>query len=155
MGRPYETYDRWGGSGSIQLGRVEFDDFRLEGAVAFHVQVAHGDGEVEASRTAGAGIEVEHAFVVRDGGFVGVPVEDSGEARGRRVEVEGLDVVQQVEVGAFEQEHLGLGEAAARALGVDIAADGSDGRDLSQGVEDGWIADVAEVQDAVDAFQPG
>src|SRR5580700_10092103 len=76
-------YARFGPGGLFKGWSFELHDLRGQGAAWPHVQVAHGDGEVEAARTAGAGVEVEHAFVVGDGGFVRVPVEDGGEARGR------------------------------------------------------------------------
>ena len=56
-----------------------------------------GDGEVEAARAGTAGVEVEDALAVLDGGFVGVAVNDYGDARGLWVEVEVVEGVKDVD----------------------------------------------------------
>lgn len=87
---------------------------------------------------------------------MGVAVEDGGEFGGRRVEMESLEVVQHIDVetGAgrvLDEGDVGLGEAGARTIYVDVSANGGDRSDFGEIVEDGGFADVAAVQDAVDA----
>ena len=87
-------------------------------------------------------------------------VEDGGEFGGGGVEAEGLEVVQHVEVerGAgwvFDEDDFGFGELGARALGVDVAADGGDGSDFGELIEDGDFSYVANVKNAVDTFEGG
>ena len=87
-------------------------------------------------------------------------VEDGGEFGGDGVEVEGLEVVQHVDIEAgvgwvFDENNVGFGEAGARTIDVDVAADGRDGSDFGEIVEDGGFAHIAEVEDAVDTGESG
>jgi len=132
---------------------VDLDDFRLDFAVRVYVQVAHRHIEVEAPRTAGTGIEIEHSPVAADAGYVRVPVEDRGKLRSRRVQVQRADVVQQVEVSALDEQDFRFGQAGARSFPVDVAAHRGDGRDPAQGLEDFGVAHIAEVKNALHAGQ--
>jgi hypothetical protein len=55
--------------------------------------------------------------------------------------------VQHVDELAVEFDGLGRREFRGRSIGVDVAADCRDGRDRSECVEDGDVADIARVQD--------
>lgn len=90
-----------------------------------------------------------------DLGFVGVAVEDGGEFGGGGVEAEVPNIVKHVDVGAFKEHDFSFGQAAAAACAVDVAADGGERRDGGEGVEDFGVADVAEVEDGVDALEKG
>jgi hypothetical protein len=119
-----------------------------------------GDWKLEAARAAGAGVEVEHAFFRDEIGDVGVAVEDGGEFGGGGIEVEGFEVVQHVEVEAgvgrvFDEDDFGFGELGAGAFAVDVAADGGDGSDFGELIEDGDFSYVATVENAVDALEGG
>ena len=70
--------------------------------IPLNFEKADGDGQFEAARAAGAGVEVEHAFFRDEIGHVRVAVEDGGEFGCGRIEVEGLEVVEHVDVAAFE-----------------------------------------------------
>ena len=59
-----------------------------------------GDGEVEAARAGAAGVEVEDALAVVDGGFVGVAVEDDCDAGGLGFEVQVVEGVEHVDQAA-------------------------------------------------------
>ena len=81
--------------------------------------------------------------------------EDHGDAGGARVDVQPLDGVNEVDEMAGEFDGFGCGERGAGAVGVDVAADGGDGRDGAQGGEDDGVADVAGVEDVVHALDGG
>ena len=87
-------------------------------------------------------------------------MEDGGKFRCCGVEVEGLEVVEQVKVEAgvgrvLDEDYVGFGQFAADAFAVHVATDGGDGSDFAEVIEDGGFADVAEVEDAVDAMEGG
>ncbi len=113
-------------------------------------------GRLETARTAGAGVEIEHAFFCDVIGDVGVAVEDGCEFGGGGIEVEGFEVVEHVEVEArvrrvLNEDDVCLGQLAAEAFTIDVAADGGDGSDFGEIIEDGDFSYVATVQDAVDS----
>ena len=82
-------------------------------------------------------------------------VENGGEFRGSGVEVESAEVVEQVNIVALEEQDVGFRQAAAGAGAIDVAAHRVNRGDLGEGFEDGWIADIAEVKDVLDACQSG
>jgi hypothetical protein len=87
-------------------------------------------------------------------------VEDGGKFGSRGVEVQSLEVVEHVDVEAgvrrvFDKDDVGFRQLGAGAFSVDVAADGCDGGDLSELVEDGDFSYVADMQDAVDALESG
>jgi hypothetical protein len=129
-------------------------------SVRFNRQKADRDGKLKAARAAGAGVEIEHTFLRDEIRDVGVAMEDRGELCGCGVKVERLEVVQHVDVEAavgrvFDEDDVGFGELGAGAFAVDVAANGGDGSDFGEIVEDGGFANVAEVEDAVDAVKGG
>jgi len=115
--------------------------------------VGAGDGEVESSRAARARVYIEDAFVAADFRFVAVAVKDAAEACGGGIEVELADVVEQVEVVVGERDDLGCRQEGTGAMCVDVAADGGDWGDFGESAEDFRVADVAEVEDVVGAFE--
>jgi len=82
----------------LWLTRGEGDDLGVEAALFIEGEEADGYGQVKAAGAAGAGVEVEDAAFVGDGGDVGVAVEDGGEFCCGGVEVEGAEVVEHIEV---------------------------------------------------------
>ena len=58
-----------------------------------------------------------------DFGLMRVAIEHCAELGGCRVEMQSVHIVQHVDVVAFEQQHIGFRQAAARAAAVDVAAD--------------------------------
>jgi hypothetical protein len=84
-----------------------------------------------------------------------VAEEDGGELGGGGVEMQGGEVVEQVEVVAFKEDDFSFRELAAWAFAVGVATDGGDGGELAQFLEDGDFADVAEVEDGFDSGQGG
>jgi len=87
-------------------------------------------------------------------------VKNGGELGGGRIEVEGFEVVEQIDVEArtwwvLDEDDVGFGELGARAFAVNVAADGGDGCDFGEIFEDGDFAHVADMEDAVDAGEGG
>ncbi len=84
-----------------------------------------------------------------------VAVEDGGEFGGGWIEVEGLEIVEHVEVFAgvgrvLDKDDFGFGELSARAFAVDVASDRSYRCNLLQSFKDQRSANVATVKNAVD-----
>ena len=138
----------------------QLDDLRLEISVRADREQAYRYRELEAAGAAGAGVEIENAFlrdVIRD---VGMAVEDGGEFGGNGIEVEGLEVVEHIDVEAgvgriLDEDDVGFGEAGAWTIDVDVAADCGDGSDFGEIIEDGYFSYVATVKNAVDAREGG
>jgi predicted Rdx family selenoprotein len=136
------------------------NDLRLQMSVRFDRQDSDCDWKLKAPWAAGARVEVEHAFFRDEIRDVGVAVEDGGKFGCRGIEVQGFEVVQHIDVEAgvgrvFDEDDFGFGQLAAEAFSVDVATNRCDGSDLSEFVEDGWFADVAEMKNAVDALESG
>lgn len=127
----------------------------FEGGGGLGVDEGEGDGEGEAAGAGAARVEVEDAALPRDRRLVRVAADDGADAGGGGVEVEVVHGVHEVEEVAGELDGLGWREIGAGARGVDVATDGGDGRDLLKGAEDGDLADVAGVEDMVDAGEGG
>ena len=132
------------------------NDLRFQMSVWFDRQYSDGYWQVEAAWAAGARIEIEDSFLRDEIRDVGVAVEDGGELRRRRIQVQCLQVVEHVEVEAgvrraLDEDDVGFRELGAGAFAVDVAADGGDGSDPGEFVEDGDFSYVAAVQDTVHA----
>ena len=87
------------GKGKLSGSGEEGEDFCL-GVRIGDAEEGAGDGEVEASGAGGAWVEVEDSVAVFDGGFVGVAIDDCGDAGGLGVEVEVVYGVEHVEEAA-------------------------------------------------------
>lgn len=111
------------------------DNLRPQLTVAAHGQQSDGNGQLEAAGAAGAGIEIEDAFSGIEIRRMGVAAEDGGEFGGHGIKVEGIEIVEHIDVAATMVSVAGehdfrLGQPGARALAIDVAANGGDGRDL-------------------------
>ena len=136
-------------------GLEKRDDLRVQCMLFVDFKQAHRYGQLKSPRPARPGIEIEHAFfgvIVRN---VRVSVEHGDKLCRSRVEVQCLQVVQHVNVLAFGKKDLSFGQLAARALAVYVAANGCHWRDLRELVENGNLADIAEMKYVVDAFERG
>ena len=134
------------------------DPGRQGGGVGFNE--GEGYGEFEAAGAAASGIEVEGSLAALDGGFMGVAAEDERDAGGLGVEVEILDGVDEVDEVAGEGDGFGVREERAGVWlsgfrGVDVAADGREGREAAEAIEDCWVADVSGVEDVVGTGDSG
>jgi len=124
------------------------------------VEQPDGHGQVKPSRATRAGIEIEHTFLRVEIRHVRVAVEDGCEFCGCGIEVEGLEVVEHVEVkggvrGILNEGDFGLGKPGAGTIMVDVAPNRGDGSDLCEFIEDRGFAHVAKVEDSVDSLQRG
>lgn len=131
----------------------QFEDFGLELPIFVDLDTAAGDGELESSWSAGAGVHVENAFVAADFRFVAVTVEDCGESGCCGIEIDLVDVVEHVEIAAAEGCYFGLWEFGAGAVSIDITPDGGHWGNFRELAEDFGVAYVAEVQDVVGACE--
>jgi hypothetical protein len=55
----------------------------------------------------------------------------------------------------FDEDDFGFGECGAGTIDIDIAADGGDGSNFGEFIEDGDLSYVATVKNAVDTAQCG
>jgi hypothetical protein len=89
-----------------------------------------------------------------------VATDDNPEARGLGDEIEGLEIVQDVDPHPGNLEGCTRGEGLGPVPFVDIAADGRDRGQGAEGLEDGSRADIPCVYDQVrplkrlDGFRP-
>jgi hypothetical protein len=136
------------------------NDPRLQMSVRFDRQNSDRDWEFKAAGTAGAGVEVEDALLRNEIGNVGMAVEDGGEFGCGGIEAQSLEIVEHVDAEAgsgriLDEDDVGFGQLGAGAFAVDVAANGGDGSYFGEFVEDGGIADIADMQDTVDALESG
>ena len=119
------------------------------------LEARDGDRQAEALWTGAAGVDVEDAIMPVGFGFVSVAADDDVEAGGFRVEVELCKIVQDVDRDILEFDDCRERKGRGPGLGVHVAANGEDGRDGFELVEDGRAADVACVNDGLGAFERG
>jgi hypothetical protein len=134
---------------------VQMDDFWSWGRASFDCQQSDRDRQFETPWAAGAGIEISDSPVPLDERLVRMAVEHHGKFSGSRVKVQSTQVVQHVNIMAFEKKNLSFRESAAWAGVIDISAHRSDGRNFQKGFEDGGIAHVAKMQNLIDAGERG
>ena len=79
--------------------------------------------------------------------------DDDVEARGRRVEIDVVETVQDIDGRAVQLHYLDRGQLGANAGVVDVAADGSQRRNFRKRTENVGISDISGVKDVVDAIQ--
>ncbi len=104
-------------------------------------------GQAKALGAGAAGVEVEDAVAPLDRGLVRVAADHGGDAGGFRFEVEITDGVDEVKELPGQIDGFGGRELGAGPGGVDVAANGGDGADLAESVEDAGVADIARVED--------
>ena len=81
--------------------------------------------------------------------------DDDVDAGAGGVAIELLEIVQDVDARVGRVERGGCGKGGGPGTFVDIAADGGDGREGAEAVEDGGIADVAGVDDVIGTGERG
>src|SRR5689334_5951129 len=79
--------------------------------VALDLEEAHRDRQLETARSGAAGIDEQHAIAARNLWLVRVPRDDSGKARGCRIEIELGNIVQHVDVPAAKLDAFELSDA--------------------------------------------
>jgi hypothetical protein len=78
----------------------------------------------------------------------------------RWIEVECLEIVEHINIEAYvrrvlDEDDFGFGQFGARTFSVDVAANGRDRSDFGEFSQYRGIADVADMQYAVDALESG
>jgi hypothetical protein len=67
--------------------------------------------------------------------------------------MQGVQVVEHVDVVFGDEGDFGFREFGARAFTIGVTADGGDGGDCFKLLEDGDLAYIAQMEDALDAFE--
>ena len=111
-----------------------------------------GDRQFKAPRPARPRIEIEHSLVPANAGLMRMAEEDHRKFRRDWIEMQRVQIVQHVHVVILEQQHFCFRQSAALTAAIDIAANGSDRRDLFERFQNSGITDVSEMQNA---FDPG
>ena len=119
------------------------------------LEVCDGDRQVEALWTSAAGVDVEDSVPPVRFGLVSVAADDDVEAGDFRIEVKLFKVVQNVDRDILKFDGCGERKGRGPRFGVHVAANGEDGCDSFELVEDGRVADVACVNDGLGAFERG
>jgi hypothetical protein len=109
--------------------------------------------QVEAPRTGAAGIDEENLAAMLDRRLVRMAADYGSIARGGRIEIELREVVKNVNRVAADLDNVECRKAASPRTLVVVAADRADRCEGSERVEDGWIADVATMNDQVRAAE--
>lgn len=117
------------------------------------LQVCDGDRQVEALWTGAARVDVEDSIAPVGFGFVSVAADDNVEAGDFRIEVKLFKVVQDVDRDILEFDNCGERKGRGPGFGVNVAANGEDGRDGFELVEDSRIADVTCVNDGLGVLE--
>ena len=78
---------------------------------------------------------------------------DDVEVGGFGVQVERVPVVEDIEVYRSDLDYFGLGQVGCPGGCVHISANGMDGGDFGELIQDIWIADVAGMDDDLDALE--
>jgi len=102
-----------------------------------------------------AGVEVEDAVFGLDVGGMGVAEDDRGQACGPGGEVQGVEFVQDIEEEAADFHYPVLGQISGPGATIGVAPDRVHWGDLGQVGQDLGVADVAGVDDELDASQGG
>jgi hypothetical protein len=137
-----------------RLGHLEMQDLGLPRRLV-ELQARDGDRQAEALCTGAAGVNVQDAVMPVGFGLVSVAADDDVEAGGFRVEVELFKIVQDVDRDILEFDDCRERKGRGPGLGVHVPANGEDGRDGFELVEDGRAADVTCVNDGLRAFERG
>ena len=136
------------------FGPREIDELDLPGSFE-QVESGDGDGEVEAFWAGTAGVDVEDSVLPVRFGLVRVAADDDVESGDFRIEVKLFKVVQDIDRDILKFDGCGERKGRRPRFGVHVAANGEDGCDGFELVEDGRVADVACVNDGSGAFERG
>ena len=121
----------------------------------FNRQTSHSYRQLEPSWPGASGIEIEHAVFPLLLGHVAVPVDNRGEFRGLRLEVEFLNAVQHVDGYFADLKNIRSWDFLGPCPVINVAAHHRERRDRGKPVEDLRIANVTGVDDVVGALQSG
>lgn len=111
------------------------------------------DRQFEAPASGTAGIQVEQAVYGVDLRHVGVAGNNDIDALSYGIDLQGVEVVQNVEQPSGEPHELGFGKFGGPLARIRVSSDRRDGGNSPQRGDDLGIADVAAVNDMVDMGQ--
>jgi hypothetical protein len=133
---------------AIAPGSYELDD---AGFAAIGPQGEYGDGnrQGEAARTGAAGIDVENVVQRFDGGLVGMAGDDHAEAGSSWIEGEFGEVVKNMDRVNAGFERVAVRKAPRPGALVVITANRMHRGESLEGLQHGWIADIAGMNDQV------
>jgi hypothetical protein len=136
------------------VARLQLHDRRLDAAL---VDRQHRDRhrEPEPPRTGAPRVDVQHAVAPLDAWLVGMARDDRAEAAGDWIDVEGTEVVQNVQGRAADSGHVGLGQRVRPRATIDVAANNNEWSQPAERWKDLGIADVAGMDDEIDAAEGG
>lgn len=121
--------------------------------VPFDAKAGQADRQVETFGPGGAWIQIEHSTLHLDGRLVRMAVNHRGEASCRRVEIEILETMHDVQVHAAGRDDIGQRQCAGPGLDIHVSPHRRDWRDGTQPVEDVGAANIAGMHDEVAAPQ--
>jgi hypothetical protein len=113
---------------SLVCALCEIEEIRLPGSFE-KVEASEGEGQRETAGAGAAGVDIEDAVAPVGFGFVGVSADDDVVSGGRRIEVEFLKIVEDVDRNVVECDDFGQREGGGPGCGVHVAAHGEDRSD--------------------------
>ena len=108
---------------------------------------SQGDRKREASGSSTARIHEKNAIAFLDFGMMGMASDDRTESGARRVKIELGKIVEQVERGTSNFDHLGGGKRLCPHTLVIVATNGDNWSELAKAVKHMRRADIAGVHD--------
>ena len=132
------------------LADFQFHEFSLNPPVV-DPKSPQADRELEAARAGAAWIEVKNPVFLFHFGLVAVAVDNRAESSGFGLQVELREIVEEVDGDAADFYEFGRGQFTGPGFDIHVAADGGDGSNAAERVEDFASANVARVEDVVGA----
>ena len=109
------------------------------------IQSRHGDGQVETPWPSDSRIEIKHPANSLDPGPMRVAANDDVNPARDWIELQGLDVVQDIDAAPAEGYHLGLWIMFRPVPGIDVPSDRNDRRNPLESGDNVRRTDVADV----------
>jgi hypothetical protein len=118
-----------------------------------NIQQPGCDWQFKSTRPARPGIKVENALPFVKIRPMRMAVEHCSKFARHWVQVERTQVVEHVHIAVANENDIGFRQLAAWALAVNVSADRRDWGNLFQFLENGGVADISQVQNALNAGQ--
>ena len=139
--------------GRFRQLRGEVDDARIT-TPRSEDKLSDSDGEREASGSRATRVDEEDAFALFDKRPVGVTGKDCCEPRGRRLETELSEVMNDVEDVTPHLDHVVGGQLDGPWTLVVVTPDGANGGDGPKRVQHGGSPDVSAMDDEIGSAKP-
>src|ERR1700690_2348946 len=118
-----------------------------------HIQQGQRHGKLKSLWASAARIQIEHPVAFRLLCLMSVTADDRLESSGLRAKIQFPQVVQHVKTGAPQFHHCRHWQFLRPGFRVNVSAHGKNRRDSLQLRKYFWVADVARMNDHLDAFQ--